>query len=112
MRKETNVRLNPTKGKKGIELSIPNSDFSYGKPTKPATPIKNVVHNYYGEAAASETVQRYDDISKIVTSSNNGYFSSQKKSSASQSIPRLRRKRQKQSRKRRRRKLNLNNYSK
>ena len=65
-RKEIDIRLKPSKGKKGIELSIPDADFSYGKPTKPPTPIKQVMHNYYGENAASDTIKRYEEIDKIV----------------------------------------------
>ena len=66
VRQDAEVRLKPTKGKKGIELSIPDAEFSYGKPTKPPTPIKQVVGNFYGETAAAQTVQKYEVISKMV----------------------------------------------
>ena len=65
-RKEANIRLNIPKGKRGVELTIPEADFAYGMPGKPSTPIKEVICNYYGGSAASETMKRYEMISKIV----------------------------------------------
>ena len=66
MRQETDVRLKQPKGKKGVELAIPDADFSYGKPTKPPTPIKQVVHNYYGETAEVQSTKKYEELAKMV----------------------------------------------
>ena len=56
-----------------MELTIPEADFSYGVPTKPPTPIDKVVHNYYGETAAMDITQKYNDINKLVLiTTNNG----------------------------------------
>ena len=66
VRKQTDVRLDPPKGKKAVELSVPDAEFSYGKPTKPPTPIKQVVHNFYGDNAEADKVKKYDEISKMV----------------------------------------------
>lgn len=66
VRKEADVRLNISRGKKGVELTIPEADFTYGMPGKPSTPIKEVICNYYGDNAAYETMKRYEMISKIV----------------------------------------------
>lgn len=65
-RKEMDAKLKPNKGKKGVELSIPEPDFTYGKPTKPPTPIKDVIGHTYGETAAAQTMQKYEEISKSV----------------------------------------------
>lgn len=60
------IRLKPHKGTKGVEIAIPDANFSYGMPTKPPTPIKDVICNYYGEKAEKETIRRYEEISKLV----------------------------------------------
>jgi hypothetical protein len=69
-RKDMNVLLKPKEGKKGVELTIPDQDFCYGKPTKPPTPIKQVVGNFYGENAESSSIKKYQDLNKIVSPSN------------------------------------------
>ena len=66
VRKEANICLSIPKGRKGIELAIPESDFAYGLPGKPSTPIKDIICNYYGDNAALQTIKRYQRISKIV----------------------------------------------
>jgi hypothetical protein len=67
-RKEINVQLKPKEGKRGVELSIPAENFCYGKPTKPPTPIKDVMHNSYGGAAEAMSVTKYQLLSKLVFS--------------------------------------------
>ncbi len=66
VRKEVDTRLKPPKGKKGVELTIPDADFTYGKPTKPPTPIKQVVGNFYGETAELQATKKYEELAKIV----------------------------------------------
>ena len=66
VRRDADVRLNFPKGRRGVELVIPDPDFVYGLPVKPPTPIKDVICNYYGDSAACETMMRYEQIAKIV----------------------------------------------
>jgi len=59
--------LNVQRGKKGVVLELPNEDFAYGMPTKPPTPIKQVINGYYGEAAEVEAKRIYDEAFKVVS---------------------------------------------
>lgn len=54
------------RGRKGVIMELPNEDFTYGMPTKPTTPIKSVICNYYGETAEAEIQRRYAEIFKVV----------------------------------------------
>ena len=67
MNKELNIRLKMPKGRRGVVMDLPSSDFVYGKPTKTPTPIKNVICNYYGETAAALTERAYREYGSIVT---------------------------------------------
>lgn len=66
MKKEMGTKMNVPKGKKGIVLELPNEGFAYGVPTKSSTPIKKVINGYYGDVAEQRTIQRYEEIFRIV----------------------------------------------
>ena len=61
-----NLRLrDPSEGvAKALNKSIrlPEESFTYGKPLRPSTPIKDVVSNFYGDMAEQEMLTRYDYI--------------------------------------------------
>ena len=67
VKKETNIRLNVPKGRRGVVMELPSEDFVYGMPTKPPTPIKNVICNYYGEVAAALTERTYKEYARFVS---------------------------------------------
>lgn len=40
--------------KRRLDNNIPASEFSYGKPNRPSTPINGVISNHYGDSALLE----------------------------------------------------------
>jgi hypothetical protein len=45
-------------------INLPEDNFTYGRPLRPSTPIRDVLGNFYGDVAEHMMVTRYDLMKK------------------------------------------------
>ena len=58
-RKQADVRIKePTLGAHKL-LHLPEQGFTYGKPLRPSTPIRDVIGNFYGDVAENHLQTKY-----------------------------------------------------
>jgi len=60
-------RIKPYKGKMELDLCIPDSDFYYGVPNRPSTPVKKVINNDYGNESEKIMVNNYANMMAIAS---------------------------------------------
>jgi hypothetical protein len=58
-RKENDIRIKEARGRADLTVSLPDSQFFYGVPTKPPTPFHRVISHEYGKEASEVQHQVY-----------------------------------------------------
>ena len=59
-RKTTDARMKEATGHQGKSKRLPPTEFTYGMPCRPSTPIRDVMGNFFGEMAENEMVYKYN----------------------------------------------------
>lgn len=59
----------------GAQISLPEEQFTYGRPNRPQTPIDGIIRNNFGESATANIQDRYKSLKEYkklsVPKSNN-----------------------------------------
>ena len=46
----------------GVQISLPEEQFTYGRPNRPQTPIDGIIRNNFGKSATSNMQDRYKSL--------------------------------------------------
>ena len=82
-RKNIDIKQKLKRGKLDRKIILPKEGFTYGKPNRPPTPIKDIINNNYGNLAEISIRNEYRNFIKKMRSHsnmsfNNKYYQSRK----------------------------------
>ena len=69
-RKNIDIKQKLKRGKLDRKIILPKEGFTYGKPNRPPTPIKDIINNNYGNLAEISIRDEYKNFINLITSFN------------------------------------------
>ena len=70
-RKNIDIKQKIKRGSLDRKIYLPHEGFTYGKPNRPPTPIKDIINNNYGTLAEMNIRNEYKNFIKKVRSQSN-----------------------------------------